>query len=286
MPHVGASANGIDAFLDHLWLQNGLARATLAGYRRDLEGFATWLERDLTSASEADLHQYLADRLAAGCSPRTIRPVSLGGARLLPSSGGGGRSGRGPDRECQSAAAWQAIAGVPLGGGSRAAAGGARLRRPRRVPGPRHARAALRHGLARQRVGRSHGARCEPASRHGAGDRQGRQGTAGAGGRGRAGLGSPLSRHGTTRFAEWTRDRCPVSEQPGQGDDPADVLARHQALCCRGPASTERSRRIRCATPSPPISSITARISAPCSSCSAMRTYRRHRFILMWRGSV
>ena len=72
MPHVGASANGIDAFLDHLWLQNGLARATLAGYRRDLEGFATWLERDLTSASEADLHQYLADRLAAGCSPRTI----------------------------------------------------------------------------------------------------------------------------------------------------------------------------------------------------------------------
>ena len=72
MPRLGAATNGIDAYLDHLWLEHGLARATLAGYRRDLEGFARWLERDLAGASEADLHRYLAERLSGGCSPRTI----------------------------------------------------------------------------------------------------------------------------------------------------------------------------------------------------------------------
>ena len=72
MRQSGASDNAIDAHLDHLWLEHGLSRATLASYRRDLAGFARWLERELHTATEADLHQYLADRLAAGRSPRTI----------------------------------------------------------------------------------------------------------------------------------------------------------------------------------------------------------------------
>ena len=72
MHRLGASDDVIDGHLDHLWLEYGLSRATLASYRRDLAGFAAWLERDLQTASEADLHRYLADRLAAGRSPRTI----------------------------------------------------------------------------------------------------------------------------------------------------------------------------------------------------------------------
>ena len=61
----------IDAHLDHLWMQRGLSRATLAGYRRDLEALARWLRRDLVTATESDLKDYLAVRLAERRSPRS-----------------------------------------------------------------------------------------------------------------------------------------------------------------------------------------------------------------------
>ncbi len=64
--------SAVDAHLDYLWLERGLSRATLAGYRQDLTGFAQWLGRDLATATESDLQAYLAARLAAGCSPRTV----------------------------------------------------------------------------------------------------------------------------------------------------------------------------------------------------------------------
>ena len=68
-----ANQNGaIDAHLDHLWMQRGLTRATLAGYRRDLEGFARWLRRDIGTARESDLQDYLASRLAEHRSPRSV----------------------------------------------------------------------------------------------------------------------------------------------------------------------------------------------------------------------
>ena len=72
MPHPGANDDAINAHLDYLWLERGLSRATLTGYRRDLNGFARWLDRNLVAATEADVHQYLADRLGLHCSPRTI----------------------------------------------------------------------------------------------------------------------------------------------------------------------------------------------------------------------
>ena len=62
----------IDAYLDHLWLERGLSRATLNAYRQDLFGLAGWLRRDLHTASEGDLQQYLAECLAAQRSPRTV----------------------------------------------------------------------------------------------------------------------------------------------------------------------------------------------------------------------
>ena len=68
MPSHGA----IDAHLDYLWLERGLSRATLDGYRQDLAGLAEWLRRDLATATEADLQGYLAARLAARRSPRTV----------------------------------------------------------------------------------------------------------------------------------------------------------------------------------------------------------------------
>ena len=68
MPSNGA----IDAHLDYLWMERGLSRATLDGYRRDLEGLAAWLRRDLATATEADLQDFLAARLADRRSPRTV----------------------------------------------------------------------------------------------------------------------------------------------------------------------------------------------------------------------
>ncbi|MEO7233600.1 MAG: site-specific integrase, partial [Polaromonas sp.] len=37
------SQSGIDAFIDALWLEDGLSRNTLAAYRRDLSLYADWL---------------------------------------------------------------------------------------------------------------------------------------------------------------------------------------------------------------------------------------------------
>lgn len=54
----------LDAFIDTLWLQHGLARNTLAGYRSDLALFAAWLAprgTALPHASGADLAAYLAE---------------------------------------------------------------------------------------------------------------------------------------------------------------------------------------------------------------------------------
>jgi integrase/recombinase XerD len=58
----------VDRFLDSLWLEDGLARNTLAAYRRDLEGLGRWLalrETTLVTAGEADLAAYFASQHAA-----------------------------------------------------------------------------------------------------------------------------------------------------------------------------------------------------------------------------
>ncbi|MFQ6688206.1 site-specific integrase, partial [Bordetella pertussis] len=39
-----ASQADLDAFIDAVWLEDGLAANTLAAYRRDLSAFAQWLE--------------------------------------------------------------------------------------------------------------------------------------------------------------------------------------------------------------------------------------------------
>ncbi|HEU0199750.1 MAG TPA: site-specific tyrosine recombinase XerD [Burkholderiaceae bacterium] len=53
----------IDAFVDALWLEDGLAPNSLAAYRRDLQQLAAWLDKkSLIAASEADLQSYLASR--------------------------------------------------------------------------------------------------------------------------------------------------------------------------------------------------------------------------------
>lgn len=58
----------VDRFVDSLWLEDGLARNTLAAYRRDLDGLGHWLasrETSLLAAGEADLAAYFASQHAA-----------------------------------------------------------------------------------------------------------------------------------------------------------------------------------------------------------------------------
>lgn len=55
----------IDVFIDALWLEDGLARNSLAAYRRDLELFNTWLQArgvELLLATEPDINSYFAER--------------------------------------------------------------------------------------------------------------------------------------------------------------------------------------------------------------------------------
>lgn len=73
----------IEIFIDAYWAEHGLAKSSLAGYRRDLQGFARWCRHDgaartLASADRSALFDYLRWRIEQGYSARS-------NARLLSS---------------------------------------------------------------------------------------------------------------------------------------------------------------------------------------------------------
>jgi integrase/recombinase XerD len=73
-PLRDADAIAIEAFLDALWAETGVARQTLSSYRRDLEGIARWRDGSnggLADADRAALFDYLAWRTHDGYSPRS-----------------------------------------------------------------------------------------------------------------------------------------------------------------------------------------------------------------------
>ena len=73
-PLRDADAVAIEAFLDALWAESGVARQTLSAYRRDLEGIARWRDGaggGLADADRAALFDYLAWRTRDGYSPRS-----------------------------------------------------------------------------------------------------------------------------------------------------------------------------------------------------------------------
>ncbi len=70
----------IEAFLDTLWMERGLAENTLTAYRADLSGLSRWLaERGLglQQARRHDLMEFIAWRVRKGALPRsTARQLS------------------------------------------------------------------------------------------------------------------------------------------------------------------------------------------------------------------
>lgn len=76
-----ASAAAIDAFVDALWVEDGLARLTLQAYRRDLGLFSLWLAaqagRSLDQATQADLLAYISQRHAQTRASTANRRLSV-----------------------------------------------------------------------------------------------------------------------------------------------------------------------------------------------------------------
>ncbi len=73
-PLRDADETAIKSFIDAIWAEHGLAKQTLASYRRDLEGFARWRDGaagGLLGADRAVLFDYLAWRTHTGYSPRS-----------------------------------------------------------------------------------------------------------------------------------------------------------------------------------------------------------------------
>jgi integrase/recombinase XerD len=76
------SGASIDAFLDALWIEDGLAANTLAAYRRDLTLYAAWLAkcdsaRSLDDTREADLLAYGVARHAATAAATGNRGLTV-----------------------------------------------------------------------------------------------------------------------------------------------------------------------------------------------------------------
>ena len=70
----------IDSFIDALWLEEGLARNTLAAYRRDLALYAGWLGQQgltLAASGETDLNAYFAARHAQSKATTANRRLTV-----------------------------------------------------------------------------------------------------------------------------------------------------------------------------------------------------------------
>ena len=70
----GADLAVVEAFLDAVWMEQGLSANTLTAYRADLVGLALWLTqrgKNLLSAGEQELLDYLVKQVEQGASPRS-----------------------------------------------------------------------------------------------------------------------------------------------------------------------------------------------------------------------
>ena len=72
---TATAADLVDNFCDQVWLQDGLARTSLASYRRDLMQWAAWLEargRTLLSAQRMEVEAWLAEQFRAKAKSTSI----------------------------------------------------------------------------------------------------------------------------------------------------------------------------------------------------------------------
>jgi integrase/recombinase XerD len=83
MPISPASQHSIDAFIDALWLEDGLSKNTLAAYRRDLTLYGVWLssqglaQGEMDRTCEADLNAYFAFKHEASKATSANRRLTV-----------------------------------------------------------------------------------------------------------------------------------------------------------------------------------------------------------------
>jgi integrase/recombinase XerD len=83
MPISPASQHSIDAFIDALWLEDGLSKNTLAAYRRDLTLYGDWLsdqglaQGEMDRTCEADLNAYFAFKHEASKATSANRRLTV-----------------------------------------------------------------------------------------------------------------------------------------------------------------------------------------------------------------
>ena len=83
MPISPASQHSIDAFIDALWLEDGLSKNTLAAYRRDLTLYGVWLssqglaQGEIDRTCEADLNAYFAFKHEASKATSANRRLTV-----------------------------------------------------------------------------------------------------------------------------------------------------------------------------------------------------------------
>ena len=83
MPISPASQHSIDAFIDALWLEDGLSKNTLAAYRRDLTLYGVWLSNqglaqgEIDRTCEADLNAYFAFKHEASKATSANRRLTV-----------------------------------------------------------------------------------------------------------------------------------------------------------------------------------------------------------------
>ncbi len=67
--------DAVNAFIDAIWLEEGLSKNTLEAYRRDLTLYAAWLAqqhgRAIDSTTEIDINAYFAARMQQAAKPKT-----------------------------------------------------------------------------------------------------------------------------------------------------------------------------------------------------------------------
>jgi len=81
MKPLPASLASVDAFVDALWIEDGLSANTLAAYRRDLTLYAHWLaahaDAALDESTEARLREYALARHAGSKATSTNRRLTV-----------------------------------------------------------------------------------------------------------------------------------------------------------------------------------------------------------------
>lgn len=79
-PDRDTSTSDIDAFIDAMWLENGLAKNTLQSYRSDLMAFGVWLTAQgvaLTACQTDHLTDYMAQRHASSKASSANRRLTV-----------------------------------------------------------------------------------------------------------------------------------------------------------------------------------------------------------------